>query len=416
MDIKIETEKYRDFLISLRRHFHENPELSQQEFKTMDTIEAYLKEWHIPSVRVPHGGVLGFLDGKAEGLSVLMRADIDALPIMESEENLRGKRVCRSHNPGVMHACGHDGHMAMLLTETRILADHRDEWDGHVILMFEEAEEMGERGVGHLLQYIKDHHIAVDTCFGTHVLASLPAGQVAILDGPAMAGAFFYEAVIHGKGGHGSRPDLSRSPIETFISFGNELRSYVLNAVSSTHILTYSFGSVNAGDTPNVIPDTLRFAGTARTLNNEDGLAFRTHFWDLFQETCHRYGCEGEVTFDQYFPVTFNHPACAAFARKAVTAVIGEEAVVSRMEPRMSTETFSITESVWPGVFFFTGIQDKETGSGAGHHTDRFDIGEEGLVTGTEAALAYVIALLESKPEFNDFKPADLDSMLKLAE
>lgn len=223
MQIRQLAEKERDTVIALRRHFHENPELSQKEFKTMDFIEKFLHDLGIETVRVPHGGVLGFIDSRKPGWTVLMRADIDALPIREDPVNLTKQRVCISKNEGVMHACGHDGHTAMLLTEAKILSQHKEDWEGKVVLMFEEAEEMGERGIAPLLRYIRDHHVHVDTCFGTHVMWSLPAGKVGILYGTAMAGAYFFRIRLHGKSGHGSRPDMAVSPIECFISIASEL-------------------------------------------------------------------------------------------------------------------------------------------------------------------------------------------------
>ena len=147
MDVKTLAWQEKETVVSLRRHFHENPELSQKEFKTMDTIEEFLHKYGIETVRVPHGGVFGFLDSGKPGWTMLMRADIDALPIKEDPVNMAKERVCISENEGIMHACGHDGHMAMLLTEAKILAQHKDEWEGKIVFMFEEAEEMGERGL-----------------------------------------------------------------------------------------------------------------------------------------------------------------------------------------------------------------------------------------------------------------------------
>ena len=241
----------------------------------MDYIENFLHGLEIETVRVPHGGVFGFIDSGKPGWTVLMRADIDALPIREDPVNLSKERVCISKNDGVMHACGHDGHMAMLLTEAKILALHKSDWEGKVVLMFEEAEEMGERGIAPMLRYLRDHHIHVDTCFGTHVKWDLPAGKVGILYGTAMAGAYFFRIKLHGKSGHGSRPDMAVSPIECFISIASELRSYRMRVTAPTDSFTYSFGSVEAGHEPNIIPEELMFAGTARCTRNEDGLAFR---------------------------------------------------------------------------------------------------------------------------------------------
>lgn len=414
MDIKKLAEAEREELIAFRRHFHKHPELSQHEFKTMDFIEGKLHEWNISTVRVPHGGVFGTIDSGKPGWTVLMRADIDALPIQESETNLGKKKVCLSENAGVSHACGHDGHMAMLLTAAKILSAHKTEWEGKIILMFEEAEELGERGIGPLMRYLAEHKVHIDACYGTHVMFSLPAGKVAVLDGPALAGAFFYQVRLHGKSGHGSRPDLAVSPIDCFTAFSSALQSYRMRRVSPDNSLTYSFGMVQAGETPNVIPDTLTFAGTARCFNNEDGLRFRENFLKLLKSTADNFGCRAEILTDQYFPVTYNDLDAAAFAREAIRKEVGD--VVVSQAPWMASETFSITESLYPGMFMFTGIKDDAVGSGGNHHTPEFDIAENGLVTGAEAALAYVTALLRDKPAFPSFKKKDLESMVSLTE
>lgn len=414
MNIKKIVEGEKSTLITFRRYLHEHPELSQKEFKTMDYIEDHLHEWNIRTVRVPRGGVLGFLDGKGDGASVLMRADIDALPIQEDLKNLGHERVCISQNKGVMHACGHDGHTSMLLTDAKILADHRDEWSGHVIFMFEEAEEMGFRGVGPLLTYLHDHHIKVDYCFGTHVLFNIPSGKIGIRYGAMLAGAYFFRVQIHGVGGHGSMPHMAKSPIETFVSFASELRSYPMRMIDPSHHFTYSFGGVNAGKEPNIIPSELEFAGTARFTNNDDGLAFRKAMHDLLAKVNETYGTTYTFIDDQYFPVTSNHvKELVDLAARAIDENVGPHTVDMDFPVWMAAETFSITESVYPGVFVFTGIKNDAVGSGAPHHTPEFDIDEAGLVTGVEAALSYVLTVLKEQPKV-DFKPGDLKSMLKL--
>ncbi len=413
MDITSCVEAEESFLISLRRHFHEHPELSQKEFETMDFIEETLHGWGIETVRVPHGGVFGTIDSGKPGWTVLMRADMDALPIEENEKNLAQKKVCISQNPGVSHACGHDGHMAMLLTAAKILAAHKDEWEGKVLLMFEEAEEMGERGVDHLLRYLDRNQIHVDVCYGSHTMYCLPAGKVAVMYDGVMAGAFFFRVKIHGKSGHGSLPHLAVSPIDCFHAFYGALQSYRMRMVSPKNCLTYSFGMVQAGDTPNVIPDVLTFAGTARCFVNEDGLAFRTHFWELLQSVCDTFGCTADIVEDQYFPVTANNKDCVDLAKKAIAEKVGD--IMEDTDPWMASETFSMTESMYPGLFTFTGIKNETLGTGANHHTPEFDIDESGLKYGVEAALAYVLTMLEEKPEIK-FQPADLESLLEGAK
>ncbi len=416
MNIKELAEKERDTVITLRRHFHENPELSQQEFKTMDFIENFLHQQGIETVRVPRGGVFGFIDSGKPGWTILLRADIDALPIQEDPVNLSKKKVVCSKNEGVMHACGHDGHISMLLTTAKILAAHKDEFEGKVILMFEEAEEIGERGCGHLLRYLRDHHIHVDTCFATHVMWCLPAGKVGLLYGTAMAGAHFFNIKLYGKGGHGSRPDMAVSPIECFISIAEEIRAFRMRMTVPDESFTYSFGTIQAGNQCNIIPDDLFFGGSARFTKNEDGMAFREMLLDVVQHTAKLHGCKVEFIDNQFYPAAVNTKECVDTARKAVMENLGEEVLDKDCPMWMASETYAMTESVIPGILMFTGIYDPEVGSGSPHHTPKFDIAENGLVTGVGAEVSITLTMLKEKPETPSFRKADLDRVLELAE
>lgn len=413
MNIQAYVEAERQQLIAWRRHFHEYPEPSQKEFKTMDFIEERLHEWNIPTVRIPKGGIIGTIDSGTPGYTVLMRADMDALPITENHRNLCKEKVCLSKNPGYSHACGHDGHMAMLLTEAKILASHRDEWDGTVLVVFEEAEEFGERGVGHIMEYIIDHQIHVDACYGTHVRWDIPAGKMAVLDGNVMAGTFFFRAQINGKSGHGSRPDLSVSPIDAFLSFANALQSFRMRSVDPTHCMTYSFGAVQAGQEPNVIPDTLTFAGTSRFFTNSDGITFHRKFHQILDNECENFGCSGKMIEDQSLPVVENDSICVGLAKKGIARHVGADTVVD-VEPWMASETYSVYLAAFPGILAFTGIKDDTVGSGANHHTPEFDLAEDGLITGAASALAYVTTILEEKPDLSSFKPANIQQVLSL--
>ncbi len=412
MDIKKYVEEEVPNLIAMRRHFHEYPEGSQKEFKTMDYIEEKLKGMGLSSVRVPRGGILATIDSGKPGYTMLMRADIDALPVQEDPVNLSKPKVAVSKNEGYCHACGHDGHISMLLTEAKILAAHTDEWEGKVILMFEQAEEFGERGGKHLLQYIHEQGIHVDTCYATHVRWDIPVGKMAVLDNGVMSGAFFFRVKLNGKGGHGSRPDLSINPIDAFIAFGAALQSLRMRAVSPDNCLTYSFGSLHAGQEPNIIPPSLTFAGSCRFFDNNDGEFFSKKFYQILNNICEEYGVSSEIQEEQFLPVTMNDKTCAALARNTITASLGNDALYPTGH-WMASETFGAALAMYPGILAFTGIKDTEVGSGANHHNAKFDIGEKGLVTGVESALAYVLAVLKEKPDFSYFKPADLEEMIK---
>lgn len=403
--------QYRNELTALRRHFHENPELSKKEFQTMAYIESYLTNLGIPFHHVDKGGIIAWIDGKGPGKTILLRADIDALPIEEKETNLSCKRVCRSHTKGVMHACGHDGHMAMLLVAAKILQQWKDQFDGKVVLMFEQGEE--ESGpLAYLLKYLKrDSGLHIDACYATHVRWDVPAGKIAICHEAPMAGGFGFEIKITGHGGHGSRPDLAQSPIDCFHAFYSDLQALRMRAVSPRECLTVSLGKLQSGTTLNVIPNDLTFAGTCRFFSyDKAGKRFYEEFLQLLDSRCKDYGCTYEIL---HMPKPLyevqNNPACVALAENAVKKYIGPDALYT-CEPWMASESFAITTRLYPGVLIFTGIENLEKGCGANHHTAEFDMDEAGLAYGAMTCLGYTLDFLQEKPDLpfvEDDEPLD---------
>lgn len=400
INVKALADAHYDELVKLRRYFHEHPELSNVEDATCDTIQKKLEEYGIRTEVVEHGGVFGFIDN-GPGKTVLMRADIDGLPIQETETNLNQKRVCVSKNPGVMHACGHDGHISMLLTEAKILQEIKDQWSGRVIFMFERAEE-GSDATQHLMPYLLKQNI--DYCYGTHVRWDVPAGKINVEKGAAMAGGFAFQIKIKGHGGHGSRPDLSQSPIDCFHAFYGNLQALRMRDVNPLECLTLSIGTVQAGSAYNVIPNELFFGGSSRFFSYEHaGKKFYDDFLKLLKNECDNYDCTYElVRMKQPLLEVRNNPVCGDYARKAVAKYLGEDALYD-VEPWMASETFGLTLSLFPGVFTFTGIANKEKGCGGNHHTPQFDIDEEGLRAGVVAGVGYTLEMLAAKPEI-EFK------------
>ena len=250
-------------LTAIRRRCHKYPELSCQETQTMAYIQEKLTEYGVASRHIEHGGILGWIDSQKPGKTLLLRADIDALPIEESEQNLSQQRVCRSSIPGVMHACGHDGHIAMQLVAAKLLNQWKDRWSGKIVFMFEQGEE--ESGpLAYLLQYIEEKsgwHI--DACYATHVRWDIPTGKIAVCHDAPMAGGFGFEIKINGHGGHGSRPDLAQSPIDCFHAFYSDLQALRMRVVPPLSGLTISIGSLHSGSALNVIPYELTFPAPA---------------------------------------------------------------------------------------------------------------------------------------------------------
>ncbi|MGN0772824.1 MAG: M20 family metallopeptidase [Candidatus Ventricola sp.] len=388
-------------MIADRRWLHEHPELSGQETQTMGYIVSALEALGLGIHIVPGGGVIGVLGERREGPCVLLRADCDALPVQESPTNLKLPRCCVSKNPGVMHACGHDAHMAMLLGAARALAAQAQDVPGSVLFVFERGEEKGGKGfLEHLLPYI-DEHFAVDACYATHVRWDIPAGKIAVLDGAAMAGAFGFDVTIRGRGGHGSRPDLAVSPIDCFCAIHQQLLALRMRAVEPEKVLTFSLGLVQAGEQANVIPDALRFAGTVRTYDTAaSGERFAQEMRRIIDATCASHGCEAEYThFSKPLYEVRNHPGAALRARQAIAKNLGMRSLTA-CAPWMASESMSAYLRLWPGVLTFTGVRNEQQGCGANHHTPQFDVDEAALLPGAAAACAFALDVLSQRPDF----------------
>ena len=413
MNILETVKKYEEQMLVERRYLHEHPEISGQETQTAEYVAAQLNALGMSVHVVPFGGVIGVLNGNKEGPCVLLRADIDALPIQESSENLKGARSVASQNPGVMHACGHDAHTAMLLCAARVLSGMKDELAGSILFVFERGEEIGGKGfIENLLPYIEEK-FSVDVCYATHVRWDIPAGRMLVLDGPVMAGAFGFDVTIHGRGGHGSRPDLACSPIDCFCAIHQQANALRMRVVDPEQVLSYSLGIVKAGEQKNIIPDSLRFAGTVRTYDVAgSGERFAADLRRIIDSACAVHGCTAEYhAFTRPIYETRNHPQAAQLARQAIERHVGKETLTSGTR-WMATESMSAYLRLWPGVLSFTGIRNDALGCGANHHTPQFDVDEAALAPGAAAACAFAVEYLSSRPEM-DFR-RDIVSMQDL--
>ncbi len=390
--------KYEDYIISMRRYFHEHPELSNQEDKTVEKLSRELTSMGIEHTVIPHGGILGKIKGnKDNGKAVLLRADIDGLPVQETPDNLKeGMRTCMSQNPGVMHACGHDGHMAMLLGACKILLEKKDEIEGTVYICFERGEE-GGGNVRFIFKYIEDNDIKIDSVYGIHVHSTDPTGYMGINDEGMMAGAMGFSITIEGNGGHGSRPDQANSPIDCFVAIYQRLEALRLTKVDPFQTCAYSVGVLQSGNVGNVIPQTLTFGGSMRTFDRDGaGMKFYEEFKKAVDGICAAYDCT--PTYNMYSlpsTATVNDPDMAKFAREVIGKELGRENV-GPVEPWMASESFGQYLRQWPGVFAFLGMKNDRKGVGAAHHNQAFDIDEDVLKLGAAGAATYAIEYLRT--------------------
>lgn len=391
-------------LIEIRRHLHRHPELSGREDQTVAYVCAKLDEFGVRYTNVPRGGILAEIGDESRGRTVLLRADMDALPMQENPDNLKGPKVVVSENDGACHACGHDGHTAMLLVAAKLLKQMEGDLPGRVVLCFERGEETGA-WVRYLFRHIQRTNMKIDAVYGTHLLSTYETGQLSMEPGGVMAGAVGFDIDIVGRGGHGSRPDLSISPIDCFNAFYNSLNALRMKYISPFESLIFSMGKVQAGAQGNIIPDRLSFSGTARFFNGEMGRIFRDEFLHLLQTTCEAYRCTYEINrLSNPGTAVTNNAELSAFAKAAVAKHLGD-GVVGRVDPWMASESFSLYLRLWPGVFAFLGMKNPDKGVGAEHHNERFDVDEDVLPIGAAAAVAYAVEYLQQNPDTPSFTP-----------
>ncbi len=388
-----------EYTTAIRRHLHENPELSGVEFNTVKLICEELDKTGVAYVNIPDGGVLAHIDGPVAGKTVLLRADCDALPIDELPNNAKKPKVCVSKVPGAAHMCGHDGHTAMLLTAAKLLKAHQDEIKGRVYLLFERGEE-GGGNIYYIMKYLQEQNVHLDACFAEHTDTSLTAGHIACQPGPAHAGAVGYVITLTGKGGHGSRPDKSNNPIDCFVSIYELIKTIRMNYVDPSVVLTNSMGMVRSGSAGNVIPQTLSFAGTCRFYDAAAGNLFKQKLIRIAKSQAELF--DMEVSFDRLtgpiLPV-INNDALAEVGAAAIDEALGAGTVRTKPGLNMGSESFSVLCKYWPGVMMRVGIGNEEEGMTVGGHNPGFDLDENGLPYGAAAYVAAGLGFLNTDRE-----------------
>lgn len=383
------------FLLSVRRHLHTHPELSGQEIQTIQYIAETLNAMGIQPEIIPEGGILARIHGEkapSPAPALLMRADCDALPV-EERPHPKSPRVCTSQNPGVCHACGHDVHSAVLLTAAKVLQQYRKELRGDVVLLIERSEEIPfNKCLLRLMEAIEQRGQRIDGAWGMHCAPS-PAGTIQLNSGAVMAGTLFFRFTLTGKGGHGSRPDLSVSPIDCFTAIHSALQR-IPSRYSPFLPATLSITQVQAGNTDNVIPQSLAFGGTARFFDsNQVGFPIQAEINRTVREIAAAYGCHVEGTASAPFLPLQNHPACVELAREVFQPVFGER--VNEDLPSMVSETFATLAARYPAVFIHYGVCNPEKGITAGLHHPEFDVEESVLADAAGAAAIYAHSFLE---------------------
>ncbi len=376
-EIRAEAESLHTQLVAWRRDLHRHPELGFEEERTAALIAQHLHTLNFDQVRtgIAQTGVVALLKGAHPGPTVMLRFDMDALPVEEENDV-----PYRSEVPGKMHACGHDGHVAIGLGVATLLARHRTEMHGQVKLVFQPAEE----GLGGAKRMVEEGVLDTprpDVVFGLHVWNPLPSGYVAIQEGPLMAAAGKFDIEIVGRGGHSAQPHLTVDPIVVAAQVINAIQSIVSRNLDPLESLVISVGELHAGAAFNVIPGQAILRGTLRAFSDNVMHMAQSRLRSLAEGIAQAHGARAIVLAETIAPPLLNHPRATAIAKEAAQHLLGEERIV-RIKPVMVAEDVAEFLSRVPGCFMLLGIRNEAKGLVYGHHHPRFDIDEDVLPLG----------------------------------
>jgi len=381
MDPVKEALKIKDAIISWRRDFHMWPELGYEEERTSKIVEEHLHEWGYSIKRVGTGIIADIGEGKK---TIALRADMDALPIQEENDVPYKSRV-----RGKMHACGHDAHTAMLLGAGRIIAEHIDEFNGRVRLIFQPAEEGGNGAVkmieGGALE-------GVDVIFGFHVWMDLPSGVIGIRDGPFLAGAGIFWGKLAGKGGHGASPHETLDPIPALAELILAYQTIISRNVDPIETGVVSVTSVHSGTAFNVIPEEAEFKGTFRFFKPEVGDMIKRRMDEIAAGVSRAHNLKYEINVEELTPPTINDRKMVDFVRSVAEKYRLD---YSEVRPTMGAEDFAFYLQKVPGAFLALGIRNEKKGIIYPHHHPRFDVDEDVLHLGTAVEVALAMEFLK---------------------
>jgi amidohydrolase len=375
-------------LTALRRQIHQHPELGFEEVETARLVARELSGLDLDiQTGVAGTGVVATIRGAGPGRTLLVRADMDALPVSEDND-----KPYRSRLAGKMHACGHDGHTAVLIGLARVLAGKRDRLAGTVRLIFQPAEE-GPGGAEPMIAAGVLEHPRVDAAIGFHVWNNLPIGQIGLRPGPVMASTDQVDITIKGKGGHGAKPHLSVDAVVVAAHVVTGLQSIVSRMVNPLHSCVITIGTINGGFRHNVIAPEVRLSGTVRTYDRGLREAMPGRIERMVRGVCDAMGADCEIDYQQVYPTTINDPQTTELVRAAAAKVVGAHNVVT-VEPSMGGEDMAFFLAAVPGCYFFLGSANPEKGCDQPHHSPGFDFDEAALPIGVQVLQQVVFDFL----------------------
>ena len=379
----------RDYIQSWRRRLHQYPELSLQEVQTTQALAEELDRLGIPVIRFPgHTGLIGVIAGSFPGKTVLLRADIDALPIRENTG------LPYAAQNGAMHACGHDCHAAMLLGAARLLLEHREELPGTVRLLFQAAEETSHGAEYFISQGCLD---GVDAAFGIHIWSGLTAPLISVEAGPRMAACDNFELVVHGTAAHGASPHLGCDGIAAAAAAVTALQGYVARRHDVFQPLVVTIGSIHGGEAPNILADTVTLSGTARCFDEALRARLQGDLEALFSAACLPYGCTAQLHWHSLAPAVVNHdPHLVETGQQAARKLYGPQGL-GLLAPLMVSEDFAYYSQHVPTLFCFLGGGNPEINAIYPHHNECFRIDEDALPRGAALYAQFALDYLKGE-------------------
>ena len=382
----------------LRRDFHIHPELGFEEVRTAGIIAKELRTLDLEvTTGVAKTGVVALLEGGKLGPVLLLRFDMDALPIQEET----GTEYA-SQTPKKMHACGHDGHVAVGLTVAKILNEMREDIAGSIKFIFQPAEEgvRNENGMGGAEQMIADgvlENPKVDYALSLHLWNGKPLGWLGIGAGPMMAGAEYFKVTVYGKGGHGAMPQTTIDPILAISEIVSALQSVVARNVSPLQSALLTVASLDAGEAFNVIPPKAEMTGTIRTFEKEVREIVIQRFREIVENTAKAMGCEAEIELKRISPAVINDAEITAQVQKAARKIYPETEIATENYLTMGAEDMSFVLEKVPGCYFFVGSANDEKELNYDHHHPKFDFDEDALPRAVALMTGAVMEILRVK-------------------
>jgi len=365
-------------LVRLRRDFHRHPEPAFQEERTAEVVAAYLRDLGLPlQTGIARTGVVALIEGKKPGRTLLLRADMDALPIEEANEI-----DYRSQVPGVMHACGHDGHTAVLLGAARVLAEKKDRLAGNVKLVFQPAEEKPGGALPMIEEGILENP-KVDAALAQHLAMMLPIGQIGVRPGPVFASTDEFRITVLGKGGHGGMPHETVDPIVCAARVVEALQTLVSRECHPAKALVVSIGRIAGGQTFNVIPDSVELGGTVRTYDTALRQSMEERVRRVVKGTTEAAGADYRLDYRYLYPPLVNDTDMSRFVRTIAGEIVGETRAVAHDLDMIGEDMAFILERV-PGCYFFVGARNEEKGCIYPHHSSRFNFDEDAMPIAVE--------------------------------